>query len=76
MRKNSHPQTFESAVAALELTVSQMESGQMPLDQALAAYQQGTELVRFCRQALADAEQKIRILDDAHQLQPYSAHDD
>jgi exodeoxyribonuclease VII small subunit len=76
MRKNTHPKDFESAVTELESTVTLMESGQMPLDQALAAYQRGTELVQFCRQALSEVEQKIRLLDDAQQLQPYADQND
>ncbi|MCE1172191.1 MAG: exodeoxyribonuclease VII small subunit [Azovibrio sp.] len=35
----------------------------MPLDQALAAYQRGTQLLRSCQDALSRAEQTIRTLE-------------
>ncbi|CAG0971960.1 Exodeoxyribonuclease 7 small subunit [Methylophilaceae bacterium] len=62
--------TFEDALKELETIVSQMESSQLPLDQSLAAYQRGTELLQFCQKALAEIEQQVRILND-NNLQPY-----
>ncbi len=76
MTKHTPPKDFESAVAELEATVATMEGGKLPLDQSMAAYQRGTELVRFCRQALNEVEQQIRILDEANTLQPYSDQDE
>jgi exodeoxyribonuclease VII small subunit len=55
--------TFEHALAELEQLVAGMESGQMPLEDALAAYQRGSELVRYCQSKLADAEQRILQLE-------------
>lgn len=75
MRKNSQPKDFESAIAELESTVSMMENGQLPLDQSIAAYQRGTELLRHCRQILAEVDQKIRILDDQETLQAHSEYE-
>lgn len=71
MKKNSEsPASFESALNALEGIVSQMESGQLPLEQSLAAYKQGVELLRYCQQTLKDSEQQIRLLDEQGNLQP------
>ena len=67
---------FESALAELESIVSQMESGQLPLEQSLSAYKRGAELLQFCQKALADVEQQVRILSEANQLQTYTATDD
>lgn len=53
---------FESALARLEALVSQMESGAMPLDQSLAAYQEGVELARLCQQRLDAAEEQVKVL--------------
>ncbi len=55
--------SFESAVAELETIVQEMENGQLPLDQALAAYQRGTALLRHCQHQLTQAEQTIRVLE-------------
>ena len=76
MRKNNPPKNFENALAELEETVARMESGQLPLDQSLAAFERGTELLKFCRQSLAETEQKVQRLDDNNTLQPYSDADE
>ncbi|MEK6594802.1 MAG: exodeoxyribonuclease VII small subunit [Pseudomonadota bacterium] len=62
--KNQNTQTFESALAELETIVAGMEEGQMPLEQSLAAYKRGAELLKFCQAQLADAQQQVKILED------------
>lgn len=69
----SEPLHYESAIAELESIVTQLESGQLQLEQSLAAYQRGAELLKVCQQSLADAEQKISILTEANTLAPYNA---
>jgi exodeoxyribonuclease VII small subunit len=56
--------SFEAALAELEKIVTSMEAGQMPLEQSLAAYRRGVELLRHCQGALQDAEQQVRLLED------------
>ena len=56
--------TFESALAELENIVANMEAGQMPLEESLAAYRRGAELLKFCQSQLTQAEQQVRILED------------
>lgn len=75
MSKPAPPKNFEAALAELETIVNQMESGQLALEQSLAAYKRGTELLQFCQGALADVEQQIRILNEANTLQPYVPND-
>lgn len=62
------PPSFEAALAELESLVQGMESGQLSLEESLAAYQRGAVLLRHCQGALAAAEQKIQVLE-AGQLQ-------
>jgi exodeoxyribonuclease VII small subunit len=57
------PQTFEAALAELETIVATMEGGQLPLADALAAYQRGAELLQYCQSALKDAEQQVQVLE-------------
>ena len=76
MSKNSQPASFEQALAELEALVSQMESGQLPLEQSLAAYKRGAELLQYCQKSLADVEQQVRILNETSSLQPYIQNDD
>lgn len=62
--KAQDPASFESALGELEKIVASMEAGQMPLEQSLAAYKRGAELLKFCQAALQDAQQQVRILED------------
>lgn len=55
--------TFESALAELEKIVETMEEGQMPLEQSLAAYKRGAELLKLCQTRLQDAQQQVKILE-------------
>ena len=64
----STPPNFETAVAELEAIVSQMESGNLPLEQSLNAYKRGAELLQNCQKSLADVEQQVRILTDTNKL--------
>lgn len=72
MSQTAPKQNFESALAELETIVMQMENGQLPLEQALTAYKQGIELLRYCQQTLQDTEQQIQILNEKNTLQPYA----
>jgi exodeoxyribonuclease VII small subunit len=56
--------TFEQALDQLDQLVRRMESGELGLDESLAAYQRGAELARFCLGRLANAEQQIQKLDE------------
>lgn len=63
---------FEATLAELETIVSQMESGNLPLEQSLNAYKRGVELLQICQKALTDAEQQVRILTDANKLAAFN----
>lgn len=62
--KSHKAPTFEAALAELEQVVSDMESGKLPLEESLAAYQRGAELLQQCRSRLDAAQQQVRILED------------
>jgi len=64
---------FEQAYAELEKIVSQMESGQMPLEASLEAYKRGNFLLEFCQKSLAEVEQQVRILNERQQLVSFNA---
>ena len=53
---------LEASMQALEALVSKMESGELSLEESLAAFEKGMVLSRQCQQALEKAEQKVRIL--------------
>lgn len=55
--------SFEQAIDELDQLVRKMESGELSLDESVAAYRRGAELARFCQVRLANAEQEIRQLE-------------
>lgn len=56
------PSDFEQALAALEQIVTQMESGDLPLEKSLVAYEQGVKLAQICQQRLDQVEQQVQVL--------------
>jgi exodeoxyribonuclease VII small subunit len=71
MSKIPKAPTFETALAELEKIVASMEGGQLPLEESLAAYKRGTELLKLCQQQLQDAEQQVRVLTESNQLENF-----
>ncbi len=55
---------FEQSMQALEDLVGKMETGEMTLEESLAAYEQGVGLYRRCQSALEQAELRVRLLSD------------
>ncbi len=64
MPKATTPKDFESALAELEKTVAQMESGKLSLEDSLAAYERGAVLLNYCREAINKAEQQVQTLEN------------
>jgi len=65
------PASYEAALEELEQLVGLIESGQLPLEQMLAGYQRGAELLAFCRGKLEAVEQQIKVLDEGT-LKPWA----
>jgi exodeoxyribonuclease VII small subunit len=63
VRANAKPASFELALDEMESLLGHMESGAMPLEQLLAQYQRGAELLKFCRERLQAVEAQIKVLD-------------
>lgn len=53
---------LETSLKELENIVSQMESGELSLEQSLKAFEQGIRLTRECQQRLTDAEAQVKQL--------------
>jgi exodeoxyribonuclease VII small subunit len=53
---------LEKALAELEEIVTQLESGDLPLEKSLKQFERGVKLSRECQTALKDAEQRVQIL--------------
>jgi exodeoxyribonuclease VII small subunit len=68
--------TFEQAIQRLEKIVAEMEAAELPLEDILKKYEEGSRLVRFCGQKLDEAEKKIELLtknpDGTVKLEPFA----
>jgi exodeoxyribonuclease VII small subunit len=69
------PASFEEAMAELAQLVTQMESGQLPLEASVAAYARGSELVKFCAGQLDKVEAQVKILE-GDMLKPFADGDE
>jgi len=71
---------FEQALQKLEAIVAQMEEGDLPLEEALKAFEEGVRLAKFCTGKLDEAERKVEklIRDQAGKIQttPFSEEED
>lgn len=56
------PMGFEDALEQLEARVRRLESGEVPLDEALALFEEGVSLARSCHAHLDAAEQRVAAL--------------
>ncbi|MGH8266272.1 MAG: exodeoxyribonuclease VII small subunit [Steroidobacteraceae bacterium] len=62
MARNSKAPDFEQALAELESLVERLERGDLPLDEALKAFERGVALARHCQASLQAAQQRVEIL--------------
>lgn len=54
--------TFENSLTELERIVTQLEEGELSLEDSLKLFEQGVKLSRECQQRLAQAERRIEVL--------------
>lgn len=69
---NKTNQTFEDSMTRLEQIVRAMERGDVPLEESLKLFQEGTELVQWCQKLLDDAilqVKKIMVAQDGSPLE-------
>ena len=67
----SAPASFEEAMAELAQLVTQMETGQLPLEASVAAYARGSELVKYCAFQLEKVEAQVKVLE-GDMLKPFA----
>ena len=65
------PNIPAARVKLIESIVAAMEAGQLPLEQSLAAYKRGAELLKYCQAQLQEAQQQVKVLE-AGTLQNFS----
>lgn len=62
--------SFEQSMARLDEIVRHLEKGDMPLNDSLALFEEGTALIRSCEKQLDEAEQKVVKLRKGSDRQP------
>jgi exodeoxyribonuclease VII small subunit len=76
-RSQSPPKNFEEAVDELERILSDIESGELGLEETLVKYERGNFLIQHCRDVLNGAEKQIELIskgaDGSLQSQPLHA---
>lgn len=73
MNKPKDPVIFEKALEALNQAVQKLESGSLPLDEALKTFEQGVKIGNDCQNLLQSAEQQVNLLMESSQtLEPFS----
>lgn len=55
--------SFEQALEEMTRLVEKLESGELPLEESVAAFEQGVKLSRRCEALLDQAEQRLQVLD-------------
>ena len=62
MTKPTEPATYEALYARLQAIVARLDAGELPLDEALALYEEGVATAAACQRLLADADLRIQEL--------------
>ncbi len=66
--------SFEDALKELESIVSRMERADRSLEDSLADFERGIEIVKDCRKMLQEAELKVETLTEDKNGTPNSSH--
>ena len=57
--------SFEQALSQLTGLVEKLESGELPLEESVASFEQGVKLSRRCEALLDQAEQRLQVLNNS-----------
>ncbi|EKT53539.1 exodeoxyribonuclease VII small subunit [Providencia sneebia] len=60
--KQAHVASFETSLKELEEIVSRLESGSLPLEDALNEFERGIQIAKQGQKVLQQAEQRVQIL--------------
>ena len=58
----SKQKSFETAIKELETIVHKLESDELPLEESIALFDEGTKLSKICSEQLDQAQEKIEKL--------------
>lgn len=67
-------QSFEKQLARLQEIVSVLEKGDLPLEEGVALFQEGSKLAKSCREQLKQAKHKVQVYSNG-MLEDFQAQD-
>ncbi len=70
---------LEASITEINTLITQMEQGELSLEQSLERFERGIHLIKHCQKVLQDAESKVQILlqqNGEEDLQPYENNDE
>lgn len=80
MTRAKRPPDFEKSLAELEALIERLESGDLPLEESLKAFERGVTLTRECQSALEAAQARVEILTRSQEgearLTPFETDED
>jgi exodeoxyribonuclease VII small subunit len=62
MAKSTNKPTYESLYARMQAIVARLETGELPLEESLALYEEGVTVAAACQRLLDQAELRIQEL--------------
>ena len=62
MTKKKNDSSLESHLSGLEKIVSELENGELSLEESLKKFEEGVKLTKNCQQIIDDAEKRIKII--------------
>ena len=62
MSKHENNKDFETSLKKLEKIVSDLENGELPLEESIKTFEEGVKLTKHCQNLLSKAEIKIQKL--------------
>ena len=76
MPKKTKTPVFEDAIDRLEVIIESMETGDTPLDELIAKFEEGSTLLKACYEKLRTAELKIEKLNlEIGKLEPFKVQE-
>lgn len=69
--------TFEEALDRLEAIIKKMEEGEVPLEQAMEYYAEGSRLSKLCHDKLQSADKQLKeIINEKGEREPFHLEED
>ena len=74
---NEKELTFEEAMSALDNIIKKLEAGDVPLEKAIAYYEEGMKLSKLCNDKLKNAQEKMtNIVNEQDEIEPFEVQEE